>query len=521
MRFSRSVYKRRAHLLTLLGLVGAATTASANSVTLNGQTYINHGLVGVGELPANLRDKYGETFGSFSAFTFGDWTRNANGSYSGTLYTQPDRGYNAANTTDYTPRYNQIGVQFTPAPGGAATRNQAQLTLVDTVKYTESSGAPFTSLDPTNSGSGARPGLPPLPQAYNGKLSLDAEGIVRNSDGSFFVSDEYGPYIYRFSASGQLQSAIRPPEALIPKRNGADSFNSNTPGVGQPGPSPANPTTGRQNNQGLEGLTVSPDGTTLYALLQSATRQDGGTGASGPRGNTRLLAYDLATDPSSPTLKSEYVVQLPSFTDNGATRFAAQSELLALDNDTFLMLARDGNGFGTANATSLYRNILLLDVDNATNIAGTAYDLPTTPIAPGGNLALGLAPVDAMPFIDMNDPFELAKFGLHNGGPNDATNLSEKWEALALVPMLDPLNPNSWYLFVGNDNDFLTTDGFQAGLNYAANVDNPSRLLVYQVELPSSRNLAPVPEPSTYGLVAAAALVGLAALRHNRRRTVK
>lgn len=39
---------------------------------------------------------------------------------------------------------------------------------------------------------------------------------------------------------------------------------------------PANNVTGRDNNHGLEGLTVSSDGSTLYALMQSALDQEGG-----------------------------------------------------------------------------------------------------------------------------------------------------------------------------------------------------------------------------------------------------
>jgi hypothetical protein len=44
--------------------------------------------------------------------------------------------------------------------------------------------------------------------------------------GRFWSSDEYGPYIHRFSAEGVLLSSIRPPEALVPKRGGKDSFSS-------------------------------------------------------------------------------------------------------------------------------------------------------------------------------------------------------------------------------------------------------------------------------------------------------
>jgi hypothetical protein len=473
-------------LPVLLLCTGALVAQPVATVTVNNQTFVNQGLVGVGRMPSDLKDKFGETFGSFSAFTFqpGSWQRNANGSYSGTLFTQPDRGYNAVGTTNYVPRFNKITVAFTPAPAGSTAQNQVGLTLADTIKFTESDGTPMTSLDPTSAGTGTRAGLPAMPQAFNGRLALDAEGIVVNADGSIWVSDEYGPYIFRFTADGRLISAIRPPEAITPKRNGADSFASNNPGPGQAAPVPANPTTGRQNNQGLEGLSVSPDGRTLFALLQSAARQDGGTGGTGPRRHTRLLAYDL-TVAGNPTLKGEYVVPLPTYSLGAATLVPAQSEMLAINNTQFLVLARDGNGRGVASPTSLYRSILVYDISSATNIAGTAYDTTTTPIAPGGVLAAGIIPATSAVLVDMNNAAQLAKFGLNNGPVDNANTLSEKWEALALVPAFDPSAPNDWYLFVGNDNDFITTNGFQDGAPYAAAIDNDNMVLVYRVTIPT------------------------------------
>jgi hypothetical protein len=222
----------------------------------------------------------------------------------------------------------------------------------------------------------------------------------------------------------------------------------------------------------------------LFALLQSAARQDGGTGGTGPRRHTRLLAYDL-TVAGNPTLKGEYVVALPTFLLGTATRVPAQSEMLAINSTQFLVLARDGNGRGIASATSLYRSILVYDISGATNIAGTAYDTPTTPVAPGGVLAAGIVPATSAVLVDMNNAAQLAKFGLNNGPVDNVNTLSEKWEALALVPAFDPGAPNDWFLFVGNDNDFITTNGFQDGAPYTAAFDNDNMVLVYRVTIPT------------------------------------
>ena len=326
-----------------------------------------------------------------------------------------------------------------------------------------------------------------MPQAFNGRLSIDAEGIVRLPDGSFYISDEYGPYIFKFSADGKLQSAIRPPAALTPTRNGADSFASNNPGPGQAAPVPTDPVSGRQNNQGLEGLTLSPDGKTLFALLQSATRQDGGTsGTATTRNHTRLIAYDLTG--TAPVLRGEYVLQLPSFRNAaGVTLVAAQSEILAINNTQFLVLARDSAaGHTYPIATSVYRSIVIYDISGATNIAGSKFDDPGTPIVSAGVLDSSITPATRTEFININDAAQLAKFGLHNGPTDDNNNLYEKWEAMALVPALDPAAPNDYFLFVGNDNDFITQRGFQDGGSYAhpSGMENDSMLLVYRLTLP-------------------------------------
>src|SRR5262249_49451892 len=165
---------------------------------------------------------------------------------------------------------------------------------------------------------------------------------------------------------------------------------------------------------------------------------------------------------------------------------AGQSELYALDELRFLLLCRDGNnGHGTDGATSRYRRIVILDTSKATNIANTKYD-GAVPVAPSGKLDDGIVPATLTPFIDINDNGQLNRFGLHNGEPNDRNNLSEKWEGMAIVPALDPDNPHDAFLFVTNDNDFITQDGYQVGAPYKdqSGVDVDTIILVYRVALP-------------------------------------
>ena len=452
--------------------------------------FVNKGLVGVGRLPADTKDKFDETFGSGSgiAVDLNSWRRTAEG-YSGTFYLLPDRGYNVEGTTDYRARINKVAVTLKPAEaavGGkpATAADAITLQLEDTILLTDDAGEPMSGLDPAEGGVRPAAGaIPPLPQTVNGRVALDAEALVLLADGSFFVSDEYGPYIYHFSAAGKMLSAIRPPEAVIPKRKGKDHFSANSGAAGTAKPDPANPETGRQNNQGFEGLALTPDGKHLVAILQRATRQDGGDNPEA-RNYTRLFYYDIS-NPDQARLVGHYVVPLPLFEADGKNRGAAQSELLALDHSRFLLLCRDGNGFGSKNAESLYRKIEVLDITGATNLAGSKYD-GVTPVAPGGRLERDVAPAKLTPFIDINDNVQLAKFGLHNGAPNDRNNLSEKWEGMALLPALDPANPNDFFLMVVNDNDFLATNGFQAGAAYQAENGVDTMILAYRVTLPGN-----------------------------------
>src|SRR5438132_2002631 len=378
-------------LALIAWLAPATAIRGGETVTIGNLTFVNQALVGVGRLPANLRDKFGETFGSGSAIAVDpkSWVRTPTG-YQGTFYMLPDRGFNVTGTSDYRARVNKLFITFTPLDDPAAVpvaqrQNSVAATLTDTILLTDAAGQLLTGLDPDGIRRAAN-GLPDLPQASNGRVSIDSESLALLPDGGFFIGDEYGPYVYRFSPAGRLLAAIRPPEAFLPKRKGKDHFASNNPGPGGRAPEPPEPETGRANNQGFEGLTLTPPGGKfLVVALQSATRHDG-----------------------------------------------------------------------------------------------------TVPVAPNGKLVDGVVPATLTRYIDINETAQLQKFGLHNGEPNDRNNLSEKWEGMALAPALDPANPNDYFLFVTNDNDFITQNGYQAGTPYkdASGLEVDTMILVYRITLP-------------------------------------
>jgi hypothetical protein len=437
-------------------------------------------LVGVARIPASALDAQGETLGGFGSGMMlapGSWKPTGRG-YAAKLFMLPDRGWNTAGTTDYRARLQMFDMALTPEDGNPGREGQLRLTYRDTLLLTDAEGAPTTGLDPT-SVRPARDGIPGLPVDARGHVSLDAEAVAPDSKGGFWVSDEYGPGIYRFDARGRMMAAIRPPEAFIPRRAGREDFSSNNPPLGSRYDS-GDPVTGRQNNQGFEGMSVSPDGKTLFVVNQSALRQDlDPADVKASRRNVRLMVYDVS---GTPRLIHEYAIQLPTYLADGKRNVAAQSELLAVDDHRFLLLCRDsGGGFASKRPQSLYRKILTVDIRNATDIAGR-YDGAADTIAPMGVLRADIRPALLSVLVDLNDSAQLARFDLHNGAPADSHDLYEKWESLALAPA----GPKGQYiLLVGSDNDFITQSGKMAGRPYkdASGADVDTLVMAWRVTL--------------------------------------
>ena len=475
-----------------------STAAGSTSVTLNGQTFVNQGLQGMGRITAGTKDFNGDTFGAFSGMDIklSSWTKNANGTYSGTLFALPDRGPNGVGPigtggSDFAARYSQFAITFTPytgtasLPASTASQNQVQFTAQGGLLFKDFTGKITTGYDP---GTGAAsivtqngiqlPGMTSGPAA--GKVTMDSESLRFLRDGTFYVGDEYGANVYYFDAAGNMKGVIQPPPALIPRdATGQITYSSIV-----------NPVTGRRPNQGIEGFAITPDGKRLVTLLQSATIQDS-TGNAQTRTNTRLMIYDISSSRTPAAPVADYVMQLPIYTTTGngtaPNAAAAQSEILALNGNQFLVLSRDGNGLGIANLNPVFKSILLVDTTGATNIVGTSFEQSTTPISPGGNLVSSITPVTSVELVNMLNSTQLGKFGenLNNITPTRLT-ISEKWEGMALVSALDESKPQDFFLFVGNDNDFLATNCVTGGLDCSQTTNSDAHVLVYRLTLPTA-----------------------------------
>ncbi len=478
----------------ILCALGTASLLLPATVHAQFDGFINHGLVGAGRLSADIFDKAGDgrqdTIGGFSAMTIDPSSiRYIDGRISGTLYGLPDRGFGDG-TTDYRPRIEVFNFSVTPYYGSAPVgQEQILFTNTATLLLTYDGGTLFTGFDAGNTNSPTVP-QSPVNSLGGGRRSLDAEGIVRLADGSLWISDEYGPGLFRFNAGGELQQTILPPAAVVP-RHGEYPGRLNFNGVSVPA-------SGRRNNRGLEGLALTPDGRRLVAFLQSPTMQDGGGGNLGR--NTRILQFDAVADsPTFGRVLAEHIYQLTLNGTAQTNRHTPVSEVLALNTTTFLALERDGIGLGVEGVNPpVYKRVVLASTAGALNIAGSAYDLengaPGQLSLPSGSLPAGLTPVVRRDFVDLLDSGQLAKFGLNAKGVPDTNTVSEKWEGLALIPLNEAANPNDYLLLVGNDNDFKASITYHNGQKVGTNaIVVDLMLLAYRVTLPGVG--APRPGP--------------------------
>jgi len=248
---------------------------------------------------------------------------------------------------------------------------------------------------------------------------FDPEGIRVSSTGTLFVSDEYGPYIVEMDRQGNVLRRIAVPADFAIANPSADPTAELTGN-----------TSGRQANRGMEGLAISPDGTTLFGIMQNALLQDNAlTPGTVDRVSvyTRILRIDLATGATE-----EYVYPLVA-----ANRGQGVSEILAINDDELLVLERDNRSrLQTPPQDPTRKQIWKIDLTGATDVSDVT--LPAT-----GALPTGVQAVSKAPFINLLDPV----YGLFDTVP-------EKLEGLTWGP---DLPDGRHLLYVVSDNDLTPT----------------------------------------------------------------
>lgn len=321
----------------------------------------------------------------------------------GVIYLLTDRGPNVDLPDDHKkfplPEYAPRLGEFRVLPD--------RVELVRTIVLADSTGRPMSGLpNPTGPGGTGETPLAldgtMLPTATNG---LDPEGLVALADGSFWVSDEYGPWLVHFGPDGRM----------LARRSPFASFGGGLPAV----------LAARRANRGMEGLAPVPGSGMLAGLMQSPL--DNPKAAGRKSRAVRLLLLDPA---SGATRQYVYLLDTPGY---------RTTEIAAVSATRFLVLEIDGKPRMGDDVASFMR-VFLIDLAGATDVSDPA-DGPRGRLYGGRTLeeldpaeysAAGIVPVGKTLVLDLLDPAV--------GYPH------EKPEGLALV---DPQT-----VAIANDDDF-------------------------------------------------------------------
>ena len=424
------------------------------------------------------------------------------------FYGISDRGPGGG-TIDWAPRIEAFKVDT--AANGAISNFR----VVDTIAFKQANGQVFSGLNPSRLPSGA------------GVLgsALDSEGIVRLPNGNFLVADEYGPSVYETNNKGVFVRAFTQPANVLPLAGGSPDFANGRPTI----------TSGRQDNRGYEGLTISGDGKTAWGILQDPLVNEGSNNDGRRSQNLRIVQFDVATGQST----GQFAYQLESiadinsrttvdFTATNQGRSIGVSSITWIGGTSFLVIERDNRGQGpdnliTPNGDVGSKRVYLIDLAGATDVSGTSF-------AGSNSLPNGVTAVSKLLFLDVQAALLAA----------GETILPEKLEGLAIGPRLAG---GGFSLLLATDNDFSVT---QNGSNVQFDVCTDGGTAFTQVALggvcPNGQALVPsrlysfavtgadvalfdasllgVPEPASWAmLIAGFGLTG-AAMRRRRRATV-
>ncbi|TZF95199.1 esterase-like activity of phytase family protein [Chryseobacterium panacisoli] len=253
----------------------------------------------------------------------------------GEFYVITDRGPN----TDFQNGKKFLAPNFTPTIMHFKINAEGNVEVIKYIKLKNPSGQPITGL-PNPVGMGSTGEI-----AYDAsgnvlgtdQYGLDSESIVAASDGTFWVSDEYGPHIVHYSADGVEMERISP--------IGVNTGTRKLPAV----------LAKRRANRGMEGLCITPDGRTLVGTIQSMMLVPTKALAT----NTtlmRIVTFDIITGQTKQFLYKQ---------DGGASDSVC--DITALSNNEFLVIERDGNFGSQGGIKKVYR----INLTNASDVNGT------------------------------------------------------------------------------------------------------------------------------------------------------
>lgn len=231
--------------------------------------------------------------------------------------------------------------------------------ITDVVTLKDRNGVPLNGMP-----NPLRTATTEMPLDGTGKLlmqdlrGIDAEGLVRLADGSFWVGEENGPSLAHFTADGKMMARH------VPQGMEADYAGAPYDVIGSLPAILAK----REGNRGIEALAVSPDERFLYFIMQNPLANPDSAAFRQAR-NTRLFKIERATM----KVVGEFVYMLDdpqSFRRDPSSRPSDPriSELMAIGLDRLIVLER------TEKTTKLYE----VQLSSSTDIFGWRWDEAST-----------------------------------------------------------------------------------------------------------------------------------------------
>lgn len=169
---------------------------------------------------------------------------------------------------------------------------------------------------------------------------LDGEGLVALSDGSFWISDEYGPHMVHFDKDGNEIERIN-------AFKNDDRVKVNLPSE----------YSNRRANRGMEGLAVTLDESTLVGIMQSTMYNP--TKEVKKLDVTRIVAINPKTGKTAQYLYKQNKAQ------------NSNSGIVAVEENKFYVIERDGSFFkgGPKKANpSAQKHVYEIDLTTGTNL---------------------------------------------------------------------------------------------------------------------------------------------------------
>ncbi len=320
----------------------------------------------------------------------------------GHFYGLSDRGPNVATAAGVNPPgIIFLMPEFNPRISLYRITSSGAIELVSSIGLKDRNGRPVTGLPNRTFGNtgetpynldGTPVQLDPDGDGIRGydESGIDSEGLVAMPDGTFWVSDEYGPHIVQFDATGREIARINP-FATDPRNRAGRVLPAEL--------------ARRWPNRGMEGLTITPDGRTLVGIMQSNLYNP--TRDIGPINLTRIVTVNIETGATA-----QYLYRQDA---NGL----ANSEIVALTATRFAVIERDTNFFGITPGT-VRKNVYVVDISAATNVNANNTTLVQSNAAFSTNAAAGL-------LVNGSTLEEVVK------NANPANNAAAGWDQLAAL----------------------------------------------------------------------------------------